>query len=123
MSADEPDASDRDDLDARRLVDDDADLQGSLAGLAQLGSNRLGLEDLLTRVATFAVQAIPGADGAGLTLLEKDQPDTLVSTAQFVTVIDDIQYGLGQGPCVSAAAEAVTIVSGSLGADQRWPEF
>ena len=41
------------------------DLQEGLAGLARLATNQLGLEDLLTRVATYAVKAIPGADGAG----------------------------------------------------------
>ena len=41
------------------------DLAGGLAALAGLSSARLSLEDLLTRVASFAVQAILGADGAG----------------------------------------------------------
>lgn len=102
---------------------EDTDLQDSLSGLAQLGSSRLGLDDLLTRVATYAVQAIPGADGAGLTLLENDRASTIVATATFVTQVDDIQYALGQGPCISAAAEAVTMMSGSLGSDPRWTRF
>lgn len=99
------------------------DLRESLGGLAQLATGRLGLENTLTQVARFAVQAIPGADGAGLTLLEEGRSDTIVATAKFVTEIDDIQYGLGQGPCVSAAAEGRTMLSESLGADPRWPEF
>lgn len=102
---------------------EDADLRESLAGLARLGSGRLALEDLLTRVASFAVQAIPGADGAGLTLLEEDRADTIVATAPFVGEIDDIQYSIRQGPCISAASTAQTVMSGSLGGDQRWPRF
>jgi GAF domain-containing protein len=102
---------------------EDHDLSESLAALARLGSRGMGLEDLLRRVATYAVRAIPGADGAGLTLLEEDRADTIVATAPFVTVIDDIQYGMRQGPCISAAAEARTVMSGSLGADSRWPRF
>jgi GAF domain-containing protein len=102
---------------------EDEDLRESLAGLAQLATNRLPLEDLLTRVAKYAVQAIPGADGAGLTLLEEDRSDTLVATAPFVTEIDDVQYGMGQGPCISAARDGRTVMSGSLGADSRWPRF
>lgn len=121
MSADEGDGPDKSAGDQRAA--EDGDLQDSLARLARLGSSQLGLEDLLTRVATYAVQAIPGADGAGLTLLESDRSNTIVATAPFVSEIDDIQYGLGQGPCVSAAAEAVTVMSGSLGADPRWPNF
>jgi hypothetical protein len=61
------------------------------------------LEESLTRVAQFAVRAIPGAEGAGLTLLEENRSDTIVATADFVMQVDDIQYGLRQGPCISAA--------------------
>ncbi len=99
------------------------DLAASLAALSRLSSGRLSLEDLLTRVATFAVQAIPGAEGAGLTLIEEGRADTIVKSAPFVREVDDIQYGLGEGPCISAARTGQTMRSGSLGGDSRWPRF
>ena len=102
---------------------DQMELRQSLSGLSHLATGRLGLENTLTQVAQFAVRAIPGADGAGLTLLEEGHSDTIVATAKFVSEIDAIQYGLGQGPCVSAAAEGRTMMTDSLGSDQRWPEF
>lgn len=98
-------------------------LQESLSALAQLPTVRVRLEETLTRVARLAVLAIPGADGAGLTLLEKGHADILVSTADFVTEVDAVQYGIGQGPCISAAAEGRTVRSASLGGDGRWPQF
>jgi GAF domain-containing protein len=102
---------------------DEPDLADSLTALAGLSTARLSLEDLLTQVATFAVQAIPGADGAGLTLIESDRADTIVKSDAFVKEIDDIQYGLGEGPCISAAATGRIVRSGSLGGDPRWPRF
>jgi GAF domain-containing protein len=69
------------------------------------------------------VLAIPRADGAGLTLLENGRADTIVKTTPFVQQIDDIQYGLGEGPCVTAAAHGQPVRSGSLGSDARWPRF
>ena len=99
------------------------DLQDSMTALATLATGSLNLEELLTRVATFAVGAIPGADGAGLTLLENDRSNTVVTTAPFVREIDDIQYSIGQGPCISAAEDGQTVRSGSLGGDRRWPRF
>jgi len=116
-------ADPRPDHDQQQVEDEADDLRESLAALASLATGRLRLEDLLTQVATFAVRAIPGADGAGLTLLEDDRADTIVATASFVTAVDDIQYSLGQGPCISAASERQTMMSGSLGADRRWPQF
>jgi GAF domain-containing protein len=103
--------------------DDFDDLRESLSALARLATGQLDLEASLTQIAEFAVRAIPGADGAGLTLLEHDRADTIVSTSAFVTEVDDIQYGLGQGPCISAAREGLTMRSGSLGGDPRWPRF
>ena len=103
---------------------DDGDLSGSLLALSTLSVARLGLEDLLTRVASFAVRAIPGADGAGLTLIEHDRSDTVVTSDVFVRQVEDIQYGgINEGPCITAAATGKTVRSGSLSADPRWPRF
>ena len=109
--------------DAEERADDEHDLSVSLAGLSRLATGRIDLKDTLTQVATYAVRAIPGADGAGLTLIEESRQDTIVATDPFVTEVDAIQYGIGQGPCISAAAEAQTMVSGSLGGDSRWQQF
>lgn len=104
-------------------ANDEDDLQASLEGMSQLLAGTLSLEQLLTRVAQFAVQAIPGADGAGVTMYEAGRRASVVSSEQFVREVDDIQYDLDEGPCVSAAAEGSTVVSGSLGGEARWPRF
>ena len=102
---------------------DTGDLRASLTALSRLSTGGLGLEDLLAQVATFAVQAIPPADGAGLTMTEHERSDIVVASAPFVKDIDTIQYRLGEGPCVSAVRERTTMRSGSLGGDPRWPRF
>lgn len=105
------------------LGHDEDDLRESLSALSQLSMGRLDLRDVLTRVAEFAVRAIPGADGAGLTLLEAGQGDTIVASAPFVTEVDGIQYTIGEGPCITAAREGRTVRSGALGDDVQWSEF
>jgi GAF domain-containing protein len=104
---------------------DDLDLRASLAALSRLamGTGQQGLEALLVRVAECAVQAIPGADGAGLTLIEADRVDTMIASTDFVREVDAIQYGIGEGPCITAAAEGRTVSSGSLGGTTLWPRF
>jgi len=126
MTSDETDSPGHDDPEIRSQATEfsiEEDLRTSLARLSRLATGRLALEESLTTVAELAVRAIPGADGAGLTLIEENRADTIVSTAPFVTEIDDIQYGLGQGPCISAAATGKTVTSGSLGGDDRWTRF
>jgi GAF domain-containing protein len=107
---------------------DAADLQSSLADLAGLVTGTLPIEQLLTQVATFAAHAIPGADGAGVTMLRIEggtsHVEALAASHPFVTQIDEIQYVmLNEGPCVTAALERRTVRSGSLGGEKMWPRF
>jgi GAF domain-containing protein len=114
-------SSGRGGTDGRQGEEDD--LASSVTGLGGLSPASLPLRDLLTRVAGYAVRAIPGADGAGLTLIEAGRADTIVATAAFVTAVDDIQYGLGDGPCIMAAREGRTVISRSLRDEERWGSF
>ena len=115
-------------LTSEQISADDADLQAGIRDLAGLVAGSLGLPELLAEVASFAVRAIPGADGAGVTLLRVDRPDNMVAalaaSAPFVAEIDQIQYvTLNEGPCITAALERRTVRSGSLGGEKMWPRF
>jgi GAF domain-containing protein len=103
-------------------VDDDG-LEASLAGLSGLLTGPRPVQETMVRIAEFAVRAVPGAEGAGLTMLEDDRPQTVVASAEFVHAVDDVQYGLGEGPCLVAVETRRTQTSGSLGGDARWPRF
>jgi hypothetical protein len=106
-----------------RPLSEDDDLRSSLALLSRLATGRMELADVLTRVAEYAVAAIPGADGAGLTLIEAGRSDTVVASAPFVAQVDAIQYGINEGPCITAASEGRTMRSGALSSDRQWPRF
>ncbi len=113
---------------SEQVIADDADLQAGIGDLAGLVAGSLGLPELLAEVAAFAVRAIPGADGAGVTLLHVDRTDNMVAalaaSAPFVAAIDEIQYvTLNEGPCITAALECRTVRSGSLGGEKMWPRF
>ena len=117
-----------DPLTAAQAAVDEADLQTGLAALAGLVTDSIGLDELLNRVANSAVRAIPGADGAGVTLLRMDRPGNrvaaLAASAPFVSEIDAIQYEvLDEGPCITAAREQRTVRCGSLGGEALWPRF
>lgn len=101
-----------------------ADLQAGLARLAGLVADSLGLAQVLTEVATSAVRAIPGADGAGVALMHDRTVTASAASAPFVAEVDDIQYRmLHEGPGVTAADTARTVWSGSLGGAKSWPRF
>ena len=88
---------------AQQASADAADLRAGIDDLAGLVAGSLGLPELLAEVSTFAVRAIPGADGAGVTLLQLDRVENMVealaASASFVAEIDEIQYvTLKEGP-------------------------
>src|ERR1700748_2330520 len=121
-------------------VSDDPDT--SRGSLATLVSASMGLDQLLAAVARFAAHAIPGADGAGITLLRigehigehigdgigdgigEDVVLALAASSELVSVVDDLQYNATkEGPCITAAEERQTVRSGTLGNDSRWARF
>lgn len=111
-----------------QAIADAADLQAGIDNLSGMVAGGLGLAELLSEVATFAVHAIPGAEGAGVTLLRVDLPGDMVeasaASAAFVTEIDEIQHvTVREGPCITAALEQRTVRSGSLGGEKMWPRF
>jgi GAF domain-containing protein len=99
------------------------ELQDSLTGLSEVLMAARPLTETLSDVASFAASAIPGADGVGLTMLESGRPDLMVASEDFVREVDDVQYGLGEGPCIEAVSVRGTQVCGSLVGEARWPRF
>lgn len=107
---------------------DEVDLHTGLTGVAGLVAGARGVIDLLGDVADFAARAIPGADGAGVALLQPEERrprvQTFAATAEFVHDIDAVQYSeLHEGPCITCMQSQRVTVSGSLGSDARWPHF
>jgi GAF domain-containing protein len=88
----------------------------------------LTLDESLTQIAEFAAHAIPGADGAGVTVADTAAVPIRIQswavTAEFVRKIDRLQYELHEeGPCVTSLRTARPCVSGSISDDIRWPRF
>ncbi|OBF64902.1 histidine kinase [Mycobacterium sp. 852002-51971_SCH5477799-a] len=107
---------------------DEAELYAGLRGVAGIVAGGRGVIDLLRDVAEFAMQAIPGADGVGVSLIDPQRGissvRTWAATAVLVHDIDTVQYTeLQEGPCITCMESQRPIVSGSLGSDIRWPHF
>ncbi len=107
---------------------DEVDLRAGLHGVASIVAGARSVDDVLADLAEFALRAIPGADGAGVTLLARSpdpSPERVWAvTAAFIEEIDTAQYReLDEGPCITCVSLRRPVVSGSLGSDRRWPHF
>lgn len=87
------------------------------------GAARSELERLLLGLARHVQGQTEGADGAGVTVL-LGEGSAFVGSNAFTERVDEVQYRLDQGPCLTAVAEGRVIRSQRIGTgERRWPDF
>ncbi|MBW3546582.1 MAG: GAF and ANTAR domain-containing protein [Actinobacteria bacterium] len=75
----------------------------ALHALSQFLVADVPMGDALRQVADISVAALPGADFAGITMLDdEERPTTAVFTDEQSPEIDQAQYETGRGPCLDA---------------------
>lgn len=102
---------------------DQSPLRRSLAELSAFLVSDLSIADTLTRVSGLAVEAVPAAMFAGITMMVDDQVTTQAFSDPACPEIDQAQYESGRGPCLEAFRSGSMILVESLENDGRWPEF
>jgi GAF domain-containing protein len=73
-----------------------------------------------------ACPALVGVDGAGVMLMSGDvQRGSLGATGEVSTLIEELQFTLGEGPCVDAYQQDRVVTEADLAdpAIRRWPAF
>jgi GAF domain-containing protein len=82
------------------------------------------VQTALELVTSLALDTIPGAVGAGVTLLdETGHKESAASTSDVVARADDLQYELDEGPCLTACLNDELIRIDDLESDLRWPRW
>ena len=81
------------------------------------------LREALDEVAQAAVEAVRGADIAGLTMVVDGRPTTTAFTDDMAVEIDQAQYDTGVGPCLDALRNGKLSRSDRLENDPQWPPF
>jgi GAF domain-containing protein len=74
-------------------------------------------------LSSLAQEIVPGSSGAGVSIIDEDHRRSSGSTDDRVLQADNLQYELGEGPCLTAAAERRLIRIDDLSADRRWPRW
>jgi hypothetical protein len=81
------------------------------------------LDATLSQVTAAAVELIPDAAHASITVRHGDSLQTVNTTSQGVLVLDAAQYALHEGPCFEAATDAAQVTAPDLAADPRFPSY
>jgi len=101
----------------------EAGLARQLSELARTMQAEPDTAALLQRIVSAATAEIPGAAHAGITLVNRGKVSTPTQSSELVSHIDQLQAVAGEGPCLSASREHVTVRADDLRAEPRWPAF
>jgi ANTAR domain/GAF domain len=99
-------------VDLRRVADAMQSLSEELAGDDQRAT--------LQRLVTTAVDRVPQARWASVSMLRSGRFTTGASSGIAATRADRLQYEIGSGPCVDAILEDSVYVTGEVASDPRW---
>ena len=99
------------------------DLVESLTDLARTLTETESVRDTLQSILALALRSIPGCHAASVTVLEKEQPETIAATDEATYELDRRQYLLHDGPCMDAARRQQVNRWSLHEAEERWPEF
>jgi GAF domain-containing protein len=95
----------------------------AFAALGRIAFDKTPLTDVLNRITDLAKRTIPGADEVSVTLQGSGGARTAAYTGELALITDEWQYRHGYGPCLAAAAAAITVPVPDTAADRRWPEW
>ena len=96
----------------------------ALASLSRFFVGDASVEDTLGALARTAVEALPGADFAGMSLWRDGKLGTWAYTDPESPAVDQVQYDTGHGPCLDAMRYGdALVVENTTEAEPRWPRF
>ena len=93
---------------------------GRIRGLILTQETAQHAVDLLAEVAH---ETTPQASGAGVSLIHQSQRVSVGATDLLVRTADDLQYTLGEGPCLAAWSTGKPVLIDDTTVDERFPRW
>ncbi|MGY1725113.1 GAF and ANTAR domain-containing protein [Blastococcus sp. SYSU DS0533] len=100
------------------------DLSQRLSDLAREMQHQTDAAAVVEHIVSAVVGTVPGAEEATLSLVQgRRRVESAAATGERARRFDALQRELGQGPCLDAVYEQVTVRVDHLATDPRWPEL
>lgn len=102
---------------------DDGVVVPAAGRLGRLPVAEHSLSSVLRQVSAVAAEILPAEPVTSVTVVDGARAVTVAATGRLATALDDVQYRLGDGPCLAAATSGrrSELVDTRSAAD--WPEF
>jgi hypothetical protein len=82
------------------------------------------IQEALEAITIGAVEAVPGIEHASISITGTDgQIQTLAPTDILAVHADQLQYELGEGPCLAAVLDEPMVQVDDIRTDLRWPAY
>lgn len=99
-------------------------LATQLSELARSLQQRPDPHETLVTIVRAAVELVPGCDEASISVvLGRRRVTSEAASSELPKTVDDLQGRLGEGPCLTAAYEHLTVRVPDMAAEERWPRF
>jgi GAF domain-containing protein len=100
------------------------DIADVLARVAREINAPTSLAATLDSIVHTARRSLPGIDHVGISVAQRaGGVATEAATGDLVIRLDELQYGLGEGPCLYALEAATVVRVEDAGHDDRWPRY
>jgi len=100
------------------------ELTAVFARMSGLLLSQQTVDTVLGLITSLALETVPGAAGAGVTLVDAfGRRTTSAATDPLVDRADALQYALDEGPCLAAAALRQVVRVDDVGTERRWPRW
>ncbi|ROS73301.1 GAF and ANTAR domain-containing protein [Cellulomonas sp. PhB143] len=112
--------------DSLELSEDAPELgvHGLIAQSVRTLADEPSLEQTLARTAELAVALVDGCDAAGISFVARGgRIETPAATDDVARRGDELQYALGEGPCLDAVRDAEVVSAPDLADDPRWSRW
>jgi GAF domain-containing protein len=94
-----------------------------LAEAARAMATEVGTQHTLDRAVQMATDLIANCDLAAISVVRRDGIDTPAASHEQLRLVDELQYRLGEGPCLDALKQTDVLTVINLADDQRWPNW
>ncbi|GAA5122066.1 GAF and ANTAR domain-containing protein [Alloalcanivorax gelatiniphagus] len=101
-----------------------SDYAQSIAEAAKTLYQPRSLDHTLQTIVEVACNSVPGFDHVGIATMEKKgNVTTRAFVGDLVLPLDEMQYGLQEGPCSSVLQGTEVVSVSSLEREPRWPHY
>ena len=81
------------------------------------------IQEFLAELAGLVIRAVGEGLSCGITLQPNGRPVTVASTDALAAQVDEVQYGLDEGPFLHALRTGTQVSIENLASDRRWVAY